>query len=164
MERSFGHANPAKRRGNGRRLALPALCAVLVAGLALFTWSAVKRLRPLLALRRENRLDQPALRLSGLLRFGFGQKRLVDPEERTAGVLHVVVQAHQGRPVGLVVDSVLDVVEEEAVLDASRVRPGVAGCAVLQGRITEVLDTGRILALGLAGEGGAAPGREADRG
>ena len=64
--------------------------------------------------------------------------------------VHVVVHQHQGRSVGLIVDSVLDVVEEAAALDGGRARPGVAGCAVIQGRITEVLDMERVLALGLA--------------
>lgn len=70
--------------------------------------------------------------------------------------VHVVVHQHQGRPVGLIVDSVLDVVEEAAALDGARARPGVAGCAVIQGRITEVLDMERVLSLGLAGGPGRA--------
>lgn len=67
--------------------------ALLLAGLGLFGYSVVTRLRPLLALRREDRRDRAGERVSGLLRFGFGQKRLVDPEELTAGVLHVVLFA-----------------------------------------------------------------------
>ncbi|HVO20947.1 MAG TPA: chemotaxis protein CheA [Anaeromyxobacter sp.] len=63
--------------------------------------------------------------------------------------VHVVVQAVGGRDVGLVVDSVLDVVEEAVMLDASRARPGVVGCAVIQGRITEVLDTAALLSAGM---------------
>jgi Fe-S oxidoreductase len=72
----------------------PLLTAVLLlVGLGVFTWSAVSRLRPLLALRREDRRDRAGERFIGLLRFGFGQKRLVDPEELTAGLLHVVLFA-----------------------------------------------------------------------
>jgi Fe-S oxidoreductase len=72
----------------------PLLTAVLLlVGLGVFTWSAVSRLRPLLALRRDDRRDRAGERVAGLLRFGFGQKRLVDPEELTAGVLHVVLFA-----------------------------------------------------------------------
>ena len=67
--------------------------ALLLAGLGLFSYSVVIRLRPLLALRREDRRDRAEERVGGLLRFGFGQKRLVDPEELTAGVLHVVLFA-----------------------------------------------------------------------
>jgi Fe-S oxidoreductase len=72
----------------------PVLTALLLlVGLGLFTWSATARLRPLLALRREDRRDRAGERVAGLLRFGFGQKRLVDPEELTAGLLHVVIFA-----------------------------------------------------------------------
>jgi chemotaxis signal transduction protein len=60
--------------------------------------------------------------------------------------ISVVVQSIDGRDVGLVVGAVLDVVEEAVVLDTARVRPGVAGVAVIQGRITEVLDPAALLA------------------
>jgi len=64
----------------------------------------------------------------------------------TPGRLQLVVQPHQGRDVGLVLmDQVLDVVEEAVTLDREGARPGVAGCAVIQGRITEVLDTAALL-------------------
>ena len=72
----------------------PTVTAVLLlVGLGLFSYSAISRLRPLLALRREDRRDRVGERIRALLRFGFGQKRLVDPEERTAGLLHVVLFA-----------------------------------------------------------------------
>jgi two-component system chemotaxis sensor kinase CheA len=66
---------------------------------------------------------------------------------QASGRLQLVVQPHQGRDVGLVLmDQVLDVVEEAVTLDREGARPGVAGCAVIQGRITEVLDTAALLA------------------
>jgi len=70
----------------------PLLTATLLAaGLAFFAFTMARRLAPLLALRKENRVDRLGERVRGLLAFGFGQKRLVDPEERTAGVLHVLI-------------------------------------------------------------------------
>jgi Fe-S oxidoreductase len=70
----------------------PALtAALLVAGLAFFAFTMTRRIAPLLALRRENRVDRLGERVRALLRFGFGQKRLVDPEERGPGVLHVLI-------------------------------------------------------------------------
>ncbi len=66
---------------------------LLLAGLSLFTATMVRRLAPLRALRREERTGRPGERLRTLLAFGFGQRRLVDPEERTAGILHVVLFA-----------------------------------------------------------------------
>jgi Fe-S oxidoreductase/nitrate reductase gamma subunit len=70
----------------------PALTLVmlLVAGLS-FAFTMTRRLAPLLALRREDRVDRVRERLSALVRYGLGQKRLVDPEERGPGVLHVLV-------------------------------------------------------------------------
>ncbi len=67
--------------------------ALLLAGGAAFAVSAVVRLAPLLALRRVDRISSPGARLAALLRFGFGQRRLLDPEERVAGVLHVFIFA-----------------------------------------------------------------------
>jgi Fe-S oxidoreductase/nitrate reductase gamma subunit len=67
--------------------------AMLVVGLAVFANTMVRRLAPLRALRADVRTDRMGERLSALLRYGLGQKRLVDPEERTAGVLHVLVFA-----------------------------------------------------------------------
>jgi Fe-S oxidoreductase len=65
--------------------------AMLLAGLGFFAFTMARRIAPLLALRRERRTDRAGERVRALLAFGFGQKRLVDPEERTAGVLHVLV-------------------------------------------------------------------------
>jgi Fe-S oxidoreductase len=67
--------------------------AMLVAGLAFFAFTMVRRLAPLGALRREVRTDRVRERVGALLAYGFGQRRLVDPEERGPGLLHVLVFA-----------------------------------------------------------------------
>jgi Fe-S oxidoreductase/nitrate reductase gamma subunit len=70
----------------------PALTAAMLAvALAFFAFTLLRRLAPLLALRRETRTDRAGERTAALLAFGLGQRRLVDPEERSAGVLHVLV-------------------------------------------------------------------------
>jgi Fe-S oxidoreductase/nitrate reductase gamma subunit len=70
----------------------PALtAALLAAGLAFFAFTMLRRLAPLAALRREVRTDRMRERIRALLAYGFGQRRLLDPEERTAGVLHVLI-------------------------------------------------------------------------
>ncbi len=70
----------------------PALTlAMLAAAAAFFSFTMYRRMAPLLALRREERTDRVRERLSVLLRYGLGQKRLVDPEERGPGLLHVVL-------------------------------------------------------------------------
>jgi two-component system, chemotaxis family, sensor kinase CheA len=52
------------------------------------------------------------------------------------GVVPVIVCAARGRSVGLVVDAIVDIVEG----------PGGAGTAVVQDRITELLDVERVVA------------------
>ncbi|MBI5068910.1 MAG: (Fe-S)-binding protein [Deltaproteobacteria bacterium] len=72
----------------------PLLTAVLLAAaLGFFGYTIVRRFQPLLALRRDDRLDRIGDRVQALLRFGFGQKRLLDPEEFLPGLLHVVLFA-----------------------------------------------------------------------
>jgi Fe-S oxidoreductase len=68
------------------------LTALLLAvGLGTFGWTLVRRLAPLRALRREERTDRLGERLVSLLRYGFGQWRLVDREELAPGLLHVAL-------------------------------------------------------------------------
>jgi two-component system chemotaxis sensor kinase CheA len=58
--------------------------------------------------------------------------------------LRVVVTSYDGRRVGLIVDSLLDIVDE-----ASATRPasrrGVLGCAVIRERVTELVDVDAVL-------------------
>jgi len=67
--------------------------ALLLVGGAAFAVSVTVRLTPLLALRRVDRVSSPRQRLGALLRFGFGQRRLLDPEEWLPGLLHVFLFA-----------------------------------------------------------------------
>jgi len=67
--------------------------AMLLVGLAFFAFTMLRRVVPLLALRRDDRLSRTGERVAALLRYGFGQRRLVDPEERGPGLLHVVIFA-----------------------------------------------------------------------
>ena len=70
----------------------PALtAAMLVVAGAFFAFTMVRRVAPLFALRREDRTDHPRERLAALLRYGLGQERLLDPEERGPGLLHAIV-------------------------------------------------------------------------
>jgi Fe-S oxidoreductase len=66
---------------------------LVFAGLALFTHTTYGRSAVLYRMKPAQRLDQPGRRLAALLRFGFGQKRMVDPEERTPGLMHVFIFA-----------------------------------------------------------------------
>jgi Fe-S oxidoreductase len=66
---------------------------LLAAALGLFGVTVLRRLRPLRALRAERRLDRMGERLAGLLRYGLGQRRVLDREELVPGVLHAVLFA-----------------------------------------------------------------------
>jgi chemotaxis protein histidine kinase CheA len=54
--------------------------------------------------------------------------------------MQVVVYAERGRSVGLVVERILDIVEEDVVLDRLAERAGILGTAVVQQRVTDMLD------------------------
>jgi two-component system, chemotaxis family, sensor kinase CheA len=54
--------------------------------------------------------------------------------------LQVVVYSEQGRSVGLVVDRILDIVEETIVPQQPSKRDGLLGSAVIQQRVTDLLD------------------------
>ena len=86
----------------------------------------------------------PIVRLAAALDERRRRPRLPVARDGT-GRAQVVVHSLGGRDVGLLVDSVLDVVDEAATLDTSLTRRGVAGRAVIQGRITEVVDAGALL-------------------
>ncbi|MCK6550528.1 (Fe-S)-binding protein [Myxococcota bacterium] len=66
---------------------------LLLAGLAFFVAVMARRARVLRVMRREDRFDHLRERLRRLVAFGFGQKRLVDPEERTPGTMHALIFA-----------------------------------------------------------------------
>jgi Fe-S oxidoreductase len=65
--------------------------ALLLVAAGAFAFTMFRRIAPLRALRREVRTNRPAERLRALLRFGLGQRRMVDPEELRPGLLHVVI-------------------------------------------------------------------------
>jgi two-component system chemotaxis sensor kinase CheA len=60
------------------------------------------------------------------------------PEDREA--VQVVVYARPERAVGLIVDRILDIVEQDSDIQGPSSRPGVECTAVVQGHVTEMLD------------------------
>src|SRR5678815_5806851 len=70
----------------------PLITSLLVfVGLTVFVYIMYGRASVLLAMKPENRLDHLGERTSALVRFGLGQKRMVDPEERAPGLAHVLI-------------------------------------------------------------------------
>ena len=66
---------------------------LLTVGVSVFVMTMAGRVGALLAMKPENRLDRLPRRALALLQFGLGQKRMVDREERTAGLMHVFIFA-----------------------------------------------------------------------
>jgi Fe-S oxidoreductase len=62
---------------------------VLFAGLAFFAMTMFDRLALLARMKKDARIDQPLKRLWAVVEFGIGQKRLLDPEERVSGLMHL---------------------------------------------------------------------------
>jgi two-component system chemotaxis sensor kinase CheA len=54
--------------------------------------------------------------------------------------LKVIVYSEQGKSIGLAVGRILDVVEERVVIKRGVAQKGVLGAAVVQGRVTDMLD------------------------
>jgi two-component system chemotaxis sensor kinase CheA len=83
----------------------------------------------------------PLLRVSDLLPSHSGHGRSNgNGKPDLAATLQVVVYSEQGRSVGLVVDRILDIVEETIVPQQPSKRDGLLGSAVIQQRVTDLLD------------------------
>jgi two-component system chemotaxis sensor kinase CheA len=79
----------------------------------------------------------PLIRLNSVLNIG-GSSQDTD-------MLQVVVYSAQGRSVGLVVDNILDIVETTLEVKKSKRERGVLGSAVIQQRVTDLLDLRAII-------------------
>jgi two-component system, chemotaxis family, sensor kinase CheA len=80
----------------------------------------------------------PLLRLDHALQ-GYG-------EPPTGQDLQVVVCHHEGRTVGVVVSSILDIVEEELSIRSDLDTGGHRGSAVVAGHVTELIDISHAIA------------------
>jgi two-component system chemotaxis sensor kinase CheA len=77
----------------------------------------------------------PLVRLSDVLRPAPFSPPEIDRES-----LQVVVYSSGGRDVGLIVDRILDITTESFVIQRDTARRGILGSAIIQTRITDVLD------------------------
>jgi two-component system chemotaxis sensor kinase CheA len=134
---------------DGGRMAIP---LALVARLEEFPRSALERvgnravvqyrgeILPLLDVSRELR------RMTRGNRTKPGANgRAKSDRAHTSDTTQVVVYAGDGARVGLVVGSILDIVEEEITARSRANRPGVLHTAVVQGRVTEFLDVDGVI-------------------
>lgn len=67
--------------------------ALLLAGLSFFAWTMFWRTKAMASLKKDPspRTDRVGERIDALMKFGFGQKRMVDRESFIAGVMHVFI-------------------------------------------------------------------------
>ena len=66
--------------------------------------------------------------------------RASNEEEGAEAMLQVVVHSHGGRSVGMVVDQILDIIDEQVQIHRPGARSGVIGTAVIRDRVTEFID------------------------
>jgi two-component system, chemotaxis family, sensor kinase CheA len=91
----------------------------------------------------------PLVRLPSILYPGSPQPNA------GADTMQVVVYSHGGRSVGLVVGQIVDIVDEAISVERAAGESGIQGSAVIQNRVTDLLDIQGLLAMagsGLLGE------------
>jgi two-component system chemotaxis sensor kinase CheA len=64
---------------------------------------------------------------------------------RQEGTQPLLVFSDSGRSMGLVIDRIVDIVEEDLGVELSSEREGIVGTAVIKGQATEILDVGHYL-------------------
>ena len=68
---------------------------------------------------------------------------------RADGVQPVLVFTEGGKPVGLAIDEIVDIVEERLDIELKTEAPGVIGAAIVKGKAAEIIDVSHYLGHGL---------------
>ena len=123
--------------GKDGRMAIP---LSLVARLEVFAQSAVENAGQRQVVQYRGQI-MPLIRISAAVEFP-PSAATSRPGQTAAALppLQVVVYAGQGHSVGLVVERILDIVEEDIVIERVAERAGILGSAVVQQRVTDLLD------------------------
>ena len=103
----------------------------------------VRRLEEIESSRIEHSDGRPIVQYRGQLM----PLLTVDPQQRLDGdeKLQVIVFANEGKPVGLVVDEILDIVETEVDINTATSGAHLIGTATVAGKATDILDVGWFL-------------------
>jgi two-component system chemotaxis sensor kinase CheA len=117
--------------GQHGRMAIP---LELVARLEVFAVTAVEHSGFQIVTQYRGEI-MPLVRVSDILQMGAEET-----DSNAADLLQVVVYAEKGRRVGLVVDCILDIVDENIAIQTPSHRDGVKGSMVIQSRVTDLLD------------------------
>jgi two-component system chemotaxis sensor kinase CheA len=67
---------------------------------------------------------------------------------RAGGVQPVLVFTEGGKPVGLAIDEIVDIVEEQLDIELKTETPGVIGAAIVKGKAAEIIDVSHYLGQG----------------
>jgi two-component system, chemotaxis family, sensor kinase CheA len=59
--------------------------------------------------------------------------------------MQVIVYSDQGRSVGVVVDTIIDIVEEAVTIKKGSLGHGLLGSAVIQDKVTDMLDVAGVI-------------------
>jgi two-component system chemotaxis sensor kinase CheA len=140
--RSLGNITPAPQQTDAGRQTL-LICRhnkedrigiplSLVARLEQFPLSTVERSSAHEVVQYRGEI-MPLVRLSQVLGSGGYDEAVKD-------TIEVVVYSQQGKSVGLVVDQITDIVEERVTVKADRQGSYLLGAAVVQGKVTDILD------------------------
>jgi two-component system chemotaxis sensor kinase CheA len=116
------------RVGQDQRMAIP---LSMVARLEEFPRSSIEHAGHQQVVQYRDRL-LPLIRLTDLLGAGSG--------DDTRESVSVVVYAHDGRDIGLVVENIVDIVEETLTVHRRRTPGAVYGTATIQQKVTDLLD------------------------
>lgn len=104
--------------------------------------SMVARLEEIPADRVESAAGRDVVQYRGAILplIFLGRELSREPRPSSTDPLLVIVYSVQGRSVGFVVEQILDIVEEVITVRSQAGREGVLGSAVVQGRVTDLLD------------------------
>jgi two-component system chemotaxis sensor kinase CheA len=119
--------------GNETRMAVP---LSLVARLEEFSRDVVERSGEKEVVQYRGEI-MPLIYLSDV--FGMSSTR---GETET---MQVIVYSDQGRSVGVVVDTIIDIVEEAVTIKKESLGHGLLGSAVIQGKVTDMLDVAGVI-------------------
>jgi len=120
--------------GGTHRMALP---LSEIARLEEFSPSVIERTGRYDVVQYRDRI-MPLVRLSEVLEG-------VTSDAELDGMLQVIVYAHEDQYVGLVVDRILDIVESSVTVQRRRKAGTVLGSAVIQDKVTDILDIRRLI-------------------
>jgi len=82
----------------------------------------------------------PLIRVSDVIESG--RRKIAGMSDQS---VQVVVYADKGRSVGLIVDRILDIAEDSFVIQRQSGRKGISGSAVIEKRVTDILDVPRLI-------------------